>query len=67
MEGDVEFSSEYVIGAAKDTKVYSGIGGVLAFLESRWIFLTFVVLPILFIFLYEIYTIALEVKKQLKN
>ncbi len=67
MEGNVDFSSEYVIGSTNDTKVYSGVGAVLAFLESRWIFLTFVVLPILFIFLYEIYTIAMEVKSQLKS
>ena len=67
MEGNVEFSSDYIIGSEKNTKAYNGLGGVLSFLESRWIFLTFVVLPILFIFLYEIYAIALEVKKQLKN
>lgn len=67
MEGNVDFSSEYVIGTTKDTKVHSGIGGALALLESRWVFLSAIVLPILFIFLYEIYAIALEVKKQLKN
>lgn len=67
MEGNVDFSSEYVIGGEKNTKVYSNIGGILATLESRWVFLLVVVLPILFIFLYEIYAIALEVKKQLKS
>ena len=67
MEGNVDFSSEYVIGGTKDTKVYSGIGGVLSILESRWVFLLVVVLPILFIFLYEIYAIAIEVKTQLKS
>ena len=67
MEGNADFSSEYVIGSANDTKVYNGIGGVISVLESRWVFLLLVVLPILFIFLYEIYAIALEVKKQLKS
>ena len=67
MEGNVEFSSEYVIGTTNTTKAYSGIGGVISVLESRWVFLLLVVLPILFIFLYEIYAIALEVKKQLKS
>ena len=67
MDGNVEFSSEYVIGSSKNTKVYSGLGTLLAYLESRWIFLLVVVLPILFIFLYEIYAIIQEVKKQLKK
>ena len=67
MEGNVEFSSEYVIGTTNTTKAYSGIGGAISVLESRWVFLLLVVLPILFIFLYEIYAIALEVKKQLKS
>ena len=51
----------------KNTKVYSGWGGVLAALESRWVFLCFVILPILFIFLYELYEFAIEVKKNLKE
>ena len=67
LEGDVDFSSEYVNGSSKNTKVYSGWGSILAALESRWVFLCFVILPILFIFLYEIYAIAIEVKKSLKE
>ena len=67
LEGDVDYSSEYVIGSTKNTKVYSGWGGVLAALESRWVFLCFVILPILFIFLYELYEFAIEVKKNLKE
>ena len=67
LEGDVDFSSEYVIGSGNHTKVYHGWGSVLAALESRWVFLCFIILPILFIFLYEIYEIAIEVKKHLKE
>ena len=40
---------------------------MLAALESRWVFLGFVILPILFIFLYELYAFAIEVKKSLKE
>ena len=67
LDGDVDYSSEYVIGSTKNTKVYSGWGDVLAALESRWVFLGFVILPILFIFLYELYEFAIEVKKNLKE
>lgn len=67
IEGNYEYSSEYVIGAMKDTKVYHNIGGILAILESRWVFLLFIILPILFIFLYELYEFVLEVKKSLKE
>lgn len=67
MEGNVDFSSEYVIGTSDDCRVYSGLGSVLSILESRWVFLLVIILPILFIFLYEIYAIVLEVKKSLKE
>lgn len=67
LEGDVDYSSEYVIGTTKDAKVYSSLGSVLAALESRWVFLLFIIIPILFIFLYEIYEFVLEVKKNMKE
>ena len=67
LEGDVDYSSEYVIGSTKNTKVYSGWGSVLSALESRWVFLCFIILPMLFIFLYEIYEFVIEVKKNMKE
>ena len=67
LEGDVDYSSEYVIGSTKETKVYENLGSVVAALESRWVFLIFVILPILFIFLFELYAFAIEVKKNLKE
>lgn len=67
LEGDVDYSSEYVIGTTKDTKVYGEIGGILSVLESRWVFLILIILPTLFIFLFELYTFAIEVKKNLKE
>ena len=67
VEGDYEYSSEYVIGSAKDVKIYHNLGGVLALLESRWIFLLVIILPVLFIFLYELYEFILEVKRSLKE
>lgn len=67
LEGDVDMSSEYYIGNYKDAKVYNSLGGVLNVLESRWVFLIFIIIPMLFIFLFEIYSFVLEVKKDLKE
>lgn len=67
MEGNIDYSSEYVIGKVNGCKVYHYLGTILSVLESRWVFLLFIILPILFIFLYEIYAIVLEVKKSLKK
>ena len=67
LEGDVDYSSEYVIGTNKDVKVYDSLGSILSTLESRWVFLIFIIVPLLFIFLYEIYEFVIEVKKNMKE
>ena len=67
LEGDVDYSSEYVIGTTNDAKVYSSLGEIIAALELRWVFLIFIIIPLLFIFLYEIYEFIIEVKKNLKE
>lgn len=67
LEGDVDYSSEYVIGTTKDAKVYNSLGSVIAALELRWVFLLFIIVPLLFIFLYEIYEFVIEVKKNMKE
>ncbi|MEE3343061.1 MAG: hypothetical protein VZS44_03115 [Bacilli bacterium] len=67
LEGDVDFSSEFVIGTNKDIKVYESLGTILSALESRWVFLFLIIVPLLFIFLYEIYEFVIEVKKNLKE
>jgi hypothetical protein len=67
MSGDYEFSSQYIIGKVDSSKIYHGLGSVLSFLESRWVFLLVVILPILLIFIYEIYAFILEVKNSLKK
>lgn len=55
-------SGTFVIGAAKDAKKIAGLGTVLTVLESKWGFLFLIVLPVLVAFIYEIYTIVIEVK-----
>lgn len=67
IEGEYEYSSDYVIGDVNNTKVYHGVGTILSLLESRFGFLLFIILPILFIFLYELYAFVLEVKLSLKE
>ena len=67
LEGDVDYSSEFVIGTTNDAKVYSSLGSVIAALELRWVFLLFIIIPLLFIFLYEIYEFVIEVKKNMKE
>ena len=39
----------------KDAKIYSGLGSILRFLESRIGFLFFALLPILIVFIYRVY------------
>ena len=67
LEGDVDYSSEYVIGSNKDVKIYNTLGSIISTLESRWVFLFVIIVPLLFIFLYEIYEFAIEVKKNMKE
>ena len=67
LEGDVDYSSEYVIGTTRDAKAYSSLGSIIAALELRWVFLLFIIIPLLFIFLYEIYEFVIEVKKNMKE
>lgn len=63
IEGDYEFSSEYVIGKADTTIVMEDVGSILGFLESRWGFLLVIIFPILLLFLYEIYAIIREIRE----
>lgn len=62
MNGDYPISSEYVIGKAKTSKVYSNIGAILAILESRFGFLFLIIFPILMFFIYEVYMLIKELK-----
>ena len=65
MDGDLGISSQYVLGKAETSKVYSGLGRTLSFLESKWGFLFIIILPILVLFIYQIYAVILEMKRPL--
>ena len=55
-----EISNDKVLG--KLDKVYHNVGQVLFFLSSRIGFLIFVLLPILVLFIYEIYDFVMNIK-----
>jgi len=56
-----------LMGPAQGSKVIHKLGLVLKVFESRWGFMFLVILPTLFAIVYEIYYIAIEVKKDSKN
>lgn len=63
LEGNLEISSQYVIGKSETSKTYSNMGLVLKDLESRLGFLLIIILPILVLFIYQIYAVILEIKR----
>lgn len=63
LEGNLEVSSQYVIGKSETSKSYSNMGLVLKVLESRLGFLLIIILPILVLFIYQIYAVILEIKR----
>lgn len=67
IEGDYDLSSEFFIGMADTAIVYDGLGKVLSVLESRFGFLFIFVLPILVLFIYEIYAIVKEVRNPIEE
>lgn len=56
-----------VIGTGKDCFIIPNIGSVLAFLESKIGYLIVVILPIFIFFLWEIYSIIMELRKSSKE
>ncbi len=63
MSNNYLLSDENIIGKGETSKVYSGWGSILGFITSRWIFLIFIILPILVLFIYEAYLLVIEIKK----
>lgn len=59
IENGSMLSSAYVIGGTKQTSSY-GIGKIVDFLSSRWGYLLCIVLPILIVFIYELYVLIKE-------
>ena len=63
MSNNYLLSDENIIGKGETSKTYSGWGSIIGFVTSRWIFLIFIIVPILILFLYQLYLLILEIKK----
>lgn len=60
--GDYPLSSDYIIGKAETSQIFKSIGSVLVILTSRFGFLLLVILPILVVFIYQIYLLLIELR-----
>lgn len=67
LEGSKPISSDTLIGNAKDTKVIEKVGSVLRVLESKWGFLILVVLPAVLAFLYEVFEVIAEFRRNKRD
>ena len=59
-ENGSTFDIKFVIGEAVDS--YPTIGGILSIITSKWGFLFLVLVPCFLIFIYEIYSLIIELK-----
>ena len=46
----------------KPVKQYDKIGGYLSIIESKWGFLFIVLIPVFLIFIFEVYSLIIEIK-----
>lgn len=54
------YTREFIIGEAN--KVYSNIGTYLSIVESKWGFLFIILVPNFLIFIYQLYSLVVEIK-----
>jgi hypothetical protein len=54
------YSSEFIIGSG--SKVYDKIGLYLSIVESKWGFLFIILIPNFFLFVYQLYSLIVEIK-----
>lgn len=59
-ENGETYSMEFVAGVGTDS--YENIGTALAIIESQWGFLFIVLVPCFLIFIYEVYSLIVEIK-----
>ena len=59
-ENGEAYSTEYIAGTA--VKQYEKIGTYLSIIESKWGFLFIVLIPVFLIFIFEVYSLIIEIK-----
>ncbi len=67
LDNDKSLSSQFVIGKVDDSIRVPFAGTAMKILESKWGFLFLVVLPVLVAFIYEIYSIVIELRETKKQ
>ena len=63
LANDLTLSSENVLGKKSKTTTYAFIGAIFSLLTSRWGYLFIIIFPMLIAFIYEIYAIIKEIRK----
>lgn len=54
------YSDEFIIGTGE--KIYPKMGTYLGFIESKWGFLFIILVPNFFLFVYQLYSLIVEIK-----
>ena len=54
------YSDEFIMGTG--TKIYPKIGRILSIVESKWGFLFIILVPNFFLFVYQLYSLIVEIK-----
>ena len=54
------YSTEFIIGSGK--KIYPNLGKYLSIVESKWGFLFIILVPNFFLFVYQLYSLIVEIK-----
>lgn len=54
------YSSEFIIGTGE--KIYPNLGKYLSIVESKWGFLFIILVPNFFLFVYQLYSLIVEIK-----
>lgn len=67
LDNEKALSSQFVIGKVDDSVRVPFAGTVMKILESKWGFLFLIVLPVLIAFIYELYSIVIELKEGKKQ
>ena len=63
LANDLTLSSENALGKKSKTTTYAFIGAIFSLLTSRWGYLFIIIFPMLIAFIYEIYAIIKEIRK----
>ncbi len=59
-ENGATFDGKFIVG--KSAQVFPGLGTILSFILSQWGFLFIVVVPCFLVFVYQLYTLIIEIK-----